>query len=289
MRKFLKIIVVLVFLASPVRVHAAGVGSAALAAMIYIQLQATHLMQVLSFALELRESIKTVYNTYNQLQRMIDAERRALNNLRSIADVRSISDFMTWQNRQLFLAREAEWHFDRMNVRVGGNTYSMREIEDIPNALRNSFRDPFERDFSEEDRRNLLLRLGMAPGNYTYLRTWEQRNNEIARRIMTYSNIFHAEHEEAAMRNQAVMDRYSVVNEDLDINEILMETHVTAMNTEMAIREQTRIMIEMHEYTLSRDRMMDTPPTPPSLSHHWNSNHFDRITEGIGINSFSDL
>jgi len=244
--------------------------------------------QIAEYAYIIKNTYDTFETTVKQFDKMVDAEKRAIKNIASIVDIRSLDDFMNWTNRTMYLAREEEYYFNQMGVQIGKNKYDMTQIFDIPNALINSFRDPFEGDYTEEERREMWEKLGLTPGNYNYMKTWEERNDKIAKRILTYSDIYADEHEEAAARNQNIMDKYSVSSEDLDINEIEKEAHITAMNTEMAIREQTRLMIEMHEYELSKDRMAATPPSPPKRSFFWDENPFGSITSGHATNSYEN-
>jgi len=292
MKKLLKVFVVVFFVACPLRVHAVGAAAAAAeslgAAAIVATLEKNHLIEIVEFAATAAETAKTAKDTYENFLKLKEAERKAWNNIRSVVDIRSVEDFMKWTNRTMYLAREEEYYYSQMGVQIGGNTYKMHEIDQIPDALRNSFRDPWDKDYTEEEKRDMWIKLGLTPGNYNYMKTWQERNDKIAKRIMTYSDIFAAEAEEAAERNQNIMGKYQASSDTLDINEISKEAHITAMNTEMAIREQTRLMIEMHEYQLSRDRMNEQLSTPPKKSDFWGENPFGNISGGQGSNSYEN-
>jgi len=292
MKKFLKVLVVTLFVICPLRVHASGViaaGAEAAGALSIIgAIGESTALQIAEYAHIIKNTYDTFENAVKQLEKLKAAEKRAIKNITSIVDIRSIDDFVNWQNRMSYLAREEEYYFNQMGVQIGKNKYDMTQIFDIPDALLNSFRDPFDGDYTEEEKRDMWIKLGLTPGNYNYMKTWEERNDKIAKRILTYSDILADEHEEAAIRNQNVMGKYTVSSEDLDINEITKEAHITAMNTEMAIREQTRLMIEMHEYELSKDRMAATPPSPPKRSFFWDEDPFGSITSGHATNSYEN-
>jgi len=291
MKKKIIVFCLLVFVLVPsVKTHAAGAAAAAVSTAILYGQQALEFILVAqrwnNQVTQFRDNIR---NTYETLQRMIDTERRAIENLMSIGNIRSIDDFWSWQNRVFFLARESEHHFNNIRFDVGNRSYGIREVDQIPDALRDNFSDPFARNFTDEERRRFLTQHGrLTAGNYVFMRSWQQRNQQIAERIMSVDQVLADEFDDAAARNQEMMDRYANVNEDLQEREILMNTHITAMNTEMAVREQTRLMVELHQYQLSRDRMMDTPPTPPFLSDSWNHNPFGSVTQGAGESSFSN-
>ena len=286
MKKFFRFIVLALFVVCPLRVHAMSAVQAGLLAAIEGTTAATLALQTIEFANQLKEMADTAKNTLAQLWEAKAAADRAIKNIRSVGDIRSIDDFIKWHNRQLYLEREVEYRYDKASVKIGKNTYKLHEIDEVPNAIRNSFRDTFDGDFTEEEKRDLFISLGLAPSNYAYLKTWEERNNKIAKRILTYSDVFAEEHDEAAARNQNIMDKYRVSGDDLDINEITKEAHITAMNTEMAIREQTRLMVEMHDYQLSRDKMNERLPSPPRRSDSWGDDPFGSITAGHGSSSY---
>ena len=291
MKKFLKVLVVTIFVVFPLRVHASGIAAAITTGItnsaIATILASTEAMHIANQVVNIVEFATTAKSTYDSFVKLYDAEKRALKNIASFVDIRSVEDFVSWTNRTMYLARQEENIYNQMGVRIGNKTYKMHEIDQIPDAMRNSFRDPYEGDFSEEEKRNMWIKLGLTPGNYNYMKTWEERNNKIAKRILTYSDIFADEMEEAAERNENIMDKYRDSDEEgIDINEITKEAHITAMNTEMAIREQTRLMIEMHEYELSKDRMNAILPSPPRRSDFWDESPFGSITGGQGVNNY---
>jgi len=290
MKKFFKFFVVALFVVCPLRVHAAGEIASTIVSAIKGAVDSAGIIKVMNaiHAKEIIELMNTASDTAEDLEHTIEATKRAWNNIQSIVDVRSVGDFMKWFNRQLYLEQEVEYRYNKVSVKVGKNSYKLHEIDEIPDALRNTFMDPREVDFTEEEKKQMWVSLGLAPSNYAYLKTWQERNDKIAKRIITYSDVLADEHEEAAARNQNIMGKYSVSSKTLDINEITKEAHITAMNTEMAIREQTRLMIEMHEYNLSRDRMLDTPPNQPRRSDFWGEDPYGSITAGHGVNSYEN-
>ena len=296
MKHLLKVFLLVFVLSLPVHVHAGGGGavggaaSAVYSALIYAQQLRDSVAMSIAWAQQYIQMANSIRNSYHQLQHMIELERRALLNLRSLLDVRSARDFMNWTNRQVFLARQSEATFNRMRVNIGGRNYTMRQIEDIPEALANQFRDPFSGSLSESERRRVWTQMGLSPGNYAYLRTWQRRSENAALRIMTYSEILHEEHEEAAARNEQIMRDYSAPrsnDNEIQEREIMMNTHVTLMNTEMAIRDQTRIMVEIAEYQQAMDRKRYAPPTPVRFSDSWGTDPFGSITDGHGTSTFS--
>jgi hypothetical protein len=82
---------------------------------------------------------------YQLLQR----RKRALQNFKGIKDLKSWFDFKKWHNRQLYLEKEAETWLTTSGVKIGDKFYSLKNVQDIPEAVKNNFTDFFKDDFSE--------------------------------------------------------------------------------------------------------------------------------------------
>ena len=300
MKKLFFVLFVCIALSVPSKVQAAGAAAAGTTMLIYIQQlfdagfnRAEAVFNRLHWIQSVYSAYNTMMNTYEnlltsqeQLRTMWERERRALENLRSIIDLRSVQDFITWNNRQHQLLRESRWHFNSMTARVGNGITTMDNILNIPRDLSDNF-DPMARFFSSRRQDELFENYGLAPGNYAYLSAWNEIRENRRLQILTYSEIFHAEHEEAAARNRALLYRYANRRDDLHEQEVLMETHATLMNIEMILREQNRLKIELAEHQLALDSMRNAPPTPMRLSTTYGDDPFRSITRGQGRSSYS--
>ena len=300
MKKLCFVFFVCILLSIPSKVHAGGAAAAGTTMLIHIQQlfdsgfnRAEAVFTRLQWVQSVYAQYQTMMNTFEnlltsqeQLRTMWERERRALENLRSIIDLRSVQDFITWNNRQHQLLRESRWHFNSMTTRVGNGIVQMENIMNIPRELSDSF-DPMARFFSSRRQDELFENYGLAPGNYAYLSAWDEIRERRSLQILTYSEIFHEEHEEAAARNRALLDRYANQRDDLHEQEVLMETHATLMNIEMLLREQNRLKIELAEHQLALDRMRNAPPTPTRLSTSYGEDPFRSITQGQGRSTYS--
>ena len=252
-------------------------------------LEWTHIDQVIAAAQNLSQIVQSVDYLYQQTVNMVEAEKRALQNLKSIADVENFDDFMKWHNRQLYMEREVEDRFTNLGVRINGKTYRAGEIDQIPDALRNSFGDPYWNDFTEEQRKEMYVTLGLAPGNYNYVKKWQQREADFARRIQVQSAIWNAENQEAAGKYSDIKLKYSQPADNLDVNQILKNIHITEMQTEMVLREIARQNAEKYEYDVALNKLSATPPAPPRLSDTWNASFFEPITENVWTFEYHDF
>ena len=271
MKRKLYIFALIVCLFFPAqKTHAAG----AVAALLEVQI----LADAVFYAGQLAEMAMAVKHAYAQLKELKDSAERAVNNLKGVADIQSISDFKNWFNRQLYLERETEYRFNRLGVKIGKTNYKLFDIDKIPDALKYEYYDKFKNDFSEEEKRDMWVSMGLSPGNYAYIKTWQDRNEKIAREIRTHNDVFADEFEEAANRNDNLMNKYAVENLQLDQNEILKESHITGMHTEMSVRENTMSIMKLLNYELSRDRLAEAPATPVQPYRNWNESIYGSIT-----------
>jgi hypothetical protein len=230
----------------------------------------------------------SVYQSYEQLQHWIRNEKRYMDNLLSVVDVRSFSDFMGWFNRKMYIARESERIYNDMGVKIGGKNYGLTDIDKIPDALRSEYVDRHWGDLSEEERYTVWKDLGLAPSNYFYLKTWEKRNEEIKKRFVAGREMHLDELEDAAARNSSVLGSYSVPDEDIDSNKIAKNSHATQMQIEMAVRELTLSLDDFKDYIVTRDQADKILPNAMVPSESWNINYFKPITGGRAQNNFSD-
>jgi len=275
MKKIFKICTLMLFLALP-KVHAQlAVFDGALNTLMTV----TGIDQAIHFAQMITQQIENVKNTYQQIQLMIESEKRAINNLKGIADVRNFDDFMKWQNRQLYLEREAENRFDNMGIKIGGKTYTMTELDGIPGAIRNTYGEPYWEDFTDEQRAEMYHQLGLSPANYMYVKTWSAREDYYAKKFLSNPEILAEENNRAGEANLNMINKYVRENKDLDTNEILKNTHVSLMQIETVLRTISSAIAEKDDFEYRRRKLGETPPNKSRFSEHWNDEIFEKISE----------
>ena len=276
------------FFSSPYFVHAGGAAGAAIAESIFLQDMIQYAADLAIQGKQVYEMVESVLTAKEQLENIIASEKRAIKNLKSVLDVRSFGDFMNWFNRQIYLSQKAEASYSELGVSIGKNNIKLSEIDKIPDALRNTFHDPFDKDFTEEEKYQMYTQLGLSPSNYMYLKTWQVEGEDLTKRIMTYGGIFSEEAEEAAWRNREIMDKYMNSSEDSpDANEIAKQSGLSLAQIEMAIREQNNLLMLLHKWLLVKDKENSMPPSPPRLSPDYKQPMFERITGGSGRSSYT--
>lgn len=240
--------------------------------------------QVLYYASSLEQMIHSAVNTYNQFQNMLRMEKMAMDNLNGIADVKSYDDFMAWYNRQLYLERQSENKFKNIGVNVGGKNYRLEDISEIPNAMKETYIDFWDKEFSDQQRREVWLNLGLTPANYTYIQTWKTRENAIAKSILTKRETVNEEYMKDMDRNKEMLDR---IAEDKNRSEEqkMGEKELLSMLVEVNVANNKKLNdmamdnAEANEMELVRNKQEESPPNPPRLSESWDYSPFGSITE----------
>jgi len=129
---------VLLTLALPAMFHAAPGAHAQMvvaAPILETILVETRAGQVIQHAQMMGEHARSAATIYSQLQTARRMYEMARNNVSRINDVRSWDDFMRWYNRQLALEQMTVRQLDRTGIRIGGQTYGLRQIMEIPRAM----------------------------------------------------------------------------------------------------------------------------------------------------------
>jgi hypothetical protein len=237
-------------------------------------MSATHADQIIYYAQSIAQMIESGTNTYNQFQNLLRAEQMALNNLKGIASVKSFGDFMTWYNRQLYLEQQTENRFNNMGVKIGGRTYKVADVSDIPNAMKTEFVDYWGTEFSEQQKKEMWINLGLSPSNYAYVQTWKAREDELAKSIMTKREIVNEENMAAAERENEML---KTLEEDAKLPEDqrMGEKSMLQMNL-MAQLEGNRLLrssiydqAEAEERQLMKEQAEKPLPNPPDVSDMW--------------------
>jgi hypothetical protein len=248
-------------------------------------MEATHADQIVAYAQQLIQLVQSAENTYNQLQNSIRQEQMAIKNLKGISDVKSWDDFTAWNNRQLYLERQAESKFQNLGVTVGGKKYSFTEAEEIAEAMKYQYVDYFDRDFTEAQRQEMWVNLGMTPSNYKYMKTWEEREKKLAHSIATKIETLSEERKKAAERNNEIIDKMVAdgtksETDKMGEKELASYQLEVAIDTNMTMHNISIDNAEAREMELMRQKQMDAPVPAPRLSDSYNrADDFGELAE----------
>jgi hypothetical protein len=215
---------------------------------------------------------------------MLRAEERMLNNLKGTEKVESGDDFMKWTNRQLYLEKEANDRFNSMGIKVGDKTYNVAKIQEIPGALKEQYIDYWDNEFSEKQRQEMWVKLGLAPSNYVYIKAWEEKEKALAKKIMTKAAIWNDENTKKNERKKEIMDSLAA-DKDKPEDKKMGEKEIAQYNLEVTIDTNNTLrnialdMAEKNELDRINAEEAAAPPNPPRLSQSYNYNGWDNITE----------
>ena len=226
MKKFFVVFLAVFFL--PLQVHSQVVGIFS-APILESLVAESHFEQIARFALLIDEAIKQVEHLEAQGQMMADSLSRSILNISKLGDVESWDDFMEWYNRQLYMEQQTQETFERMNISIGGKTYSLFDVESMAHGV-DAFNSAeyWTKEFTPEEIREIWLRLGLTPSNYAYVQTWKQKEQEIARRFLAMPHIQNEKYKDQMAKNKKNKDK-------LAKNADLGEPELAAMNAEIAI------------------------------------------------------
>jgi hypothetical protein len=239
---------------------------------------------VAHYAEEIAQMIDTVTNTYNQFQNALRMEKMALDNLQGLGDVGSWEDFTKWADRQQYLAEQAVNKFGDLGVNIGGQTYKLSDITQIPDLLRSGNTEEWDNEFSEAQKREMWLTLGLSPANYVYAQSWKAREDELARNLLTKRAVVNEENMVAIERSNDILqlledDKLKSEDEKMGEKALAEMSLEIAVDTNLAIRQMAYDMAEANERELLQEKANAAPPNPPRLSETWDYDPFGSITE----------
>ena len=154
-------------------------------AVIATTLQVSHAEQVIHYAQMVKDNIAQIEQFRLMLVNAGQQAQAAMQNLESIKDIGSWDDFMDFYNRQLYLERQAAEAWDNMSVKIGNKDYKLTDVYGIAEGLTETHIDYWNKEFTEEQRREMWLGLGLTPANYAYVQPFREEANAITKRNLT--------------------------------------------------------------------------------------------------------
>lgn len=243
----------------------------------------------IKYALMVQQQVQQIEQAYNQFQNMLRMEKMAMDNLKSVSKVSSYGDFMKWYNRQLYLERKSEEKFMSMGVSIGGNNYTMKNIIEIPNALKTQFVDhDFSKALTPQERKKLWADLGLHPANYVYLQTWQERNKKIGAFLATSFSDVTAENEETAKRYEALSaaydaDKDKAEDEKLSEKSLLMDGNKLQLEANLIGLKANELKAAEIEFNYNKHMEENAPPNAPHISETFNESPFVPIVEDVNV------
>jgi hypothetical protein len=238
-------------------------------------LSATHLDQVIYYGQAIAQAGLMLENTITMAENYGEQLKRTWQNLSSLDDVKSYDDFMDWYNRQLYYDRTVKESYNSITVTIGKSNYKLSDLEGWGNGLQDALTKKFwEEEFTEEQRKEMWLGLGLTPANYAYVLPFRQQANDIAKRFLVASDIENAKYMAAMEQNKKYKDKLAKDNlleldDKMGEKQIQMIIADTAIANNEALRDLIMLMTDMMEMKAAEYYLDQTPSDAPSFSE-WN-------------------
>lgn len=226
------------------------------------------------------EIVNTATSTAGMLENLGKQAQRQVQNLQNIGNIHSYKDFTEWYNRQLYLERMTEETFNNLHVTIGGKDYLLADIEGMAYGIKDTYVGYWDREFGEEQNREMWARLGMTSSNYAYVQTWKAREKELARQFLSARAIQNIEYKNDMERDKETLDEIEKDKAKSDDDSSKMgDKGINAISAEYAVHNNKKLNnIEMAlasiqdwlatQSKVNGDVKFDQPPV---------SDDFDRV------------
>jgi len=202
MKKFFLLLVVVSFSWLKAYGQAALVFDASLNAF----MESSHIDQKVHYAQMVKDNVQQIMYLKDQLEQAAKTVQMTAQNLQSLKDVNNWDDFMNWYNRQLYYERMSIETVKGMNVNIGKKNYSIYDLEGMAQGFDDTYVSYWEDEFTEEQRREMWLGLGLTPSNYAYVQPYREKGRQIARELFTLSEIQNEKNNKASEANKKDLD-----------------------------------------------------------------------------------
>lgn len=137
--------------------------------------------QVAHYTQQVKEWFETAERFKQQLEHWKFQVERTLQTLKSAQDIKSYDDFMSWYNRQLYQERQTMDMFKNANISIGNKNYSLYDLEGIVDAVDDKYVKYWNEEFTDKQRKEMWLSLGLTPSNYAFVQPFRQKARELSR------------------------------------------------------------------------------------------------------------
>ena len=235
-------------------------------------LDATHLNQAVYHAQALKDNVILLGNTLAMVETYGQMLERTWQNLSSLDEVKSYDDFMDWYNRQLYYDRTVKESFNSITVTIGKSNYKLSDLEGWGNGLQDAFTKKFwEEEFTEEQRREMWLGLGLTPANYAYVQPFRQQYADLAKRFLTASDIENEKYMAAMEQNKKYKDKLAgdkLLDPENKMGDKAVQMIIAdaAIANNEALHDLIMLMTDMMEMKAAEYYLNQTPSDAPSFS-----------------------
>jgi len=236
----------------------------------------TWIEEALFYGEMIANDVIQIEQIYTHVEYTIKAYERQIKNLETIGDIRSWDDFKQWHNRQLYLEKLAEESFTGMNVSIGNKNYSITDVEGIASGARDNYVEFWNKEFTEDQRQEMWMGLGLTPSNYAYVQTWGTRLDELQKLAITNTTITNEQYMENLEFAKNLIDKYKADKGvgGIDDKEIQVDQMQMLVAINKALNDLNMSIAYQAETQAVQNKVNATPKDAPVLSE-WSGIGFD--------------
>jgi len=241
-------------------------------------LSKTGMDQVAHYVMQVKEWQETAERFKQQLEHWKFQIERIWQNLKSAKDIKSFDDFMSWYNRQLYQERQTIDMFKKANISIGNKNYSLYDLEGIVDAVDYKYVDYWNREFTEKQRKEMWLGLGLTPSNYAYVQPFREKARELSREGFFASDIQNEWYVRNMERNKERQDILASDKNKGDIDqmgekEVLQLLLESSMENNKVLNDIAMMQAQQLEIQATQYYLDQAKPDAPALSD-WPENGF---------------
>jgi hypothetical protein len=244
-------------------------------------LAASGMEQVAHYAKQVKEWIETAERFKSQVEHWKFQVERTLQNLKSAQDIKSFDDFTSWYNRQLYMERQTMDMFKNANISIGNKNYSLYDLEGIIDAVDYEYVDYWNREFTDKQRKELWLGLGLTPANYAYLQPFREKARELSREAFFASDIQNEWYVRNMERNnerqeKLAADKNKSDEDQMGEKEVLQLLLESSMENNIVLNDMA--MMQAHQMEMQAAQYyLDQPQKDDSPFSYWSDKGFSPL------------
>jgi len=244
-------------------------------------LTASNLQQFIYFGQQVKHNAEAIMQAVLTVQNLEHQVKMTMQNLASVKDIESWSDFINWYNRQLYMERKTIQTFENMNVKIGKETYHLTDIEGILYSINDQGTAYWEGEFTPEQKRAMWYDLGLTPSNYAFVQPFRAKARQIAMEGLTARDI----QNEWYMRNLArsnerqsrrARDKYADDDNKMGQKEVLIDIAESLDESNKVLNDIAMQNAQMLEAQAVNHYLKQTPHSNPGFSE-WPDDGFQQL------------
>jgi len=231
----------------------------------------TWLEQTVHYAQTAMQWAKELDHFKQQAEHAAFVVERNLQNLQSAGDIHSYKDFMNWYNRQLYYERQTMDAFKNANINIGKKNYKFSDVEGIASGLKETYVDYWNNEFTEDQRREMWLDLGLTPANYAFVQPLRSKAHDLYQQNLFASEVQNEEYmadmqNNNKWQNKMDADKNKDSKDKMGEKEILEGMLETELNNNRALNNISMYTARQLEIAATDKYIQDTPYDAPPMS-----------------------